>query len=117
VALFELQMSAQELFERVANHLLNQGSRSADSGDYCLYRGPAGMMCAAGILIPDEAYKPEMEQKAWCKLVSNFDFPTEHKDLIIDLQIIHDDYPPENWRVQLIQCGKRHNLNTEFLVE
>lgn len=110
-------MSAQELFVKVANHLLKQGKRSADSNDYCLYRGPDGMMCAAGILIPDEVYKPEMEQQAWYKLVSNFDFPTEHKDLITDLQIIHDDYPSENWRVHLIQHGKRHNLNTEFLVE
>ncbi len=115
--LFELQMSAQELFEKVANHLLKQGKRSIDSNGYCLYRSDDGLMCAAGILIPNEVYHESFECHDWLTLIERRDFPTQHKDLIMALQNVHDCRKnPEDWREYLIGLGKRHNLNTEFLV-
>ena len=115
--LFELQMSAQELFEKVANHLLKQGKRCVGPDEYCQYRFE-GLMCAAGILIPDEVYNDTFEGKDWQTLIEQCDFPTQHRDLICSLQSIHDYRKnPEDWRPYLISLGKRHNLNTEFLVE
>jgi hypothetical protein len=58
-------MEEQEIFDKVATHLFTQGCRSAVDPDAlfgaCLYRGPNGMSCAVGVLIPDELYDPEME--------------------------------------------------------
>jgi hypothetical protein len=114
--LFELQMSAQELFVKVANHLLNQGKRCIDSDSYCLYRSAEGLMCAAGCLIPNEVYHESFEGRDWLALIEKHDFPTQHKDLIISLQNVHDyRQNPEDWRTYLISLGKTHNLNTEFL--
>lgn len=50
----------QELFNIVSLHLLNQGQKSAHE-TLCMYRGPNGMKCAAGVLIPDNEYNPSME--------------------------------------------------------
>jgi len=64
----------QEIFDFVARALLAQGRpsgkievNSAGGGVpffTCLYRSPDGCKCAAGHLIPDELYVPEMEGKA-----------------------------------------------------
>lgn len=53
----------QETFDRVAKHLLTQNQKCADPEDStrCLYRGPNGLQCAAGCLIPEEMYREELE--------------------------------------------------------
>lgn len=55
-------MNKQEMFTKVWRGLEAQKwekSRADKIG--CLYRGPNGMKCAAGHLIPDEKYKPKIE--------------------------------------------------------
>lgn len=60
-------MNDQELFDTVARHLLTQNAVSSiktSSPSFprtCLYRGPNGTKCAAGVLIKDEFYKDELE--------------------------------------------------------
>ncbi len=59
-------MNRQEIFDRVATHLLTQGGKSwlvrySSGGGECAYRGEKGLKCAAGILIPDELYTADME--------------------------------------------------------
>lgn len=56
-------MNAQEIFDTVFTKLYEQGKQSVDPElpHTCMYRGPDGMKCAAGFLIPDELYRPEME--------------------------------------------------------
>lgn len=34
------------------------------NGDTCLYRGPNDTKCAVGMFIPDNLYKPEMDQSS-----------------------------------------------------
>lgn len=55
-------MTKQELFDKVATHLLKQRrvSRLTNSGS-CAYRGVEGTSCAIGCLIPDELYEKNME--------------------------------------------------------
>lgn len=36
----------------------------------CMYRGPDGKKCAAGVLIPDEEYESQMEGLSWQSLPS-----------------------------------------------
>lgn len=72
----------QELFDFVTTAIIEQGKPSAKLvnqiiGDddsylqvYCLYRSDAGK-CAAGHIIPDDRYKPEMEDVTAHSLFSN----------------------------------------------
>ena len=50
--------SLQEVFDRVASHLLTQSARSLlPDGSGCAYRGANGRMCAVGCLIADYEYE------------------------------------------------------------
>ncbi len=54
----------QEIFDKVAKHLLTQKARCTDSktGRRCLYFDPeTKMKCAAGCLIPDRDYSESFE--------------------------------------------------------
>ncbi len=62
--------SLQETFDQVAIHLALQGCKSTSvfkvtgadrTKRQCAYRGDNGCKCAAGVLIPDEQYRPELE--------------------------------------------------------
>lgn len=58
-------MTEQEIFTKVATHLLAQMARSRSGDDgVCLYRGDNGLQCAAGCLIPDELYSEALEEKS-----------------------------------------------------
>lgn len=115
--LFELQMSAQELFEKVANHLLKQLKHSFFDDDdcCCAYRGSEGRMCAAGILIPDDIYLKSFEYSRWDALVEDNNFPEEHCNLITRLQNVHDTYGVFLWHEQLIKVAAEFNLDAKFL--
>jgi len=60
-----MPLTTQEIYNRVAKHLLAQGGRSQsrdDDGDLvCAYRGANHTSCAVGCLIPDEVYTPDIE--------------------------------------------------------
>jgi hypothetical protein len=48
-------MTKQEIFDKVAAHLLTQRRQSVnDCSGACVYRSPEGLKCAAGCLIPDD---------------------------------------------------------------
>lgn len=53
-------MNTQQLFDKVATHLLAQKAPAMSCGG-CMYRGDDGMMCAVGCLIDDKAYSPRLE--------------------------------------------------------
>lgn len=58
----------QETFDAVLFGIRAQGKPSwgyvsGVTGGLCLYRGPNGLKCAAGLLLPDEAYKPSFENE------------------------------------------------------
>ena len=65
LALFDLHVhnraAHQVIFERVAQHLFQQGQCAMWERDMCAYRGDDGTRCAVGALIADEEYHPEME--------------------------------------------------------
>ena len=100
--------SAQDVFNQVAFHLLNQGERAFD-GD-CVYHAPDGLRCAAGCLISDDEYKDEMEWNSWLDLVDAGLAPIEHANLILDLQNLHDMESPENWADSLSSLADKLDL-------
>ena len=57
-------LTPQEILDKVVHHLKTDGRPSYRYDNkcvHCLYRGPEGARCFVGILIPDEAYSPELE--------------------------------------------------------
>lgn len=113
-------MNRQEIFDKVAVHLLTQNKRSKNTdveGDpYCKYRGTDNLMCAAGILITDDRYKVEMENKGWDKLIPIYPELQEITDegghtVINDLQSTHDVVSVEDWKLNLKTYAHTNNLD------
>ena len=101
-------MNRQEVFNRVYKHLLTQGVKAEVRGG-SRYRAPGGLKCAIGILIPDELYTPDLEDKTPTAAVVHVvlekalgeSLSTEDVQFLNDLQIIHDLTPPEDWEAEL----------------
>lgn len=89
-------MTKQQIFDKVATHLLTQRQVSRD-GVQCIYRADNGFRCAIGCLIPDDKYKPNMEGQAIKPLLEQhkdllgFPIGPRNLKLLKDLQQIHDD--------------------------
>jgi hypothetical protein len=116
-------MTNQELFDRVASHLLRQGAASIDetspldSSLRCRYRGPGGLMCAIGCLIPDDRYSALLEGKG----VFNHSvrdaagIGDDNLDLAECLQSIHDEGEPGVWACRLSSVAIRYRLNDDVV--
>lgn len=114
--MFEIPEDPQVLFDIVAKHLLKQNERSENEDSECLYRGPRGLKCAAGCLIPDDSYHESMEHISWHALIySKHPVPKQHVNLISELQVIHDTQRPLRWIVELRKLAVRMDLNTLVL--
>lgn len=117
------QATAQQVFDHVARHLLTQGEKSGvydpEIRDYtCMYRGPHGLMCAAGCLMTDEEYQPAFESKSWdCGLVEGGRVPAAHAALIADLQTVHDEDAVEMWPGRLRLLAGFHKLDAAIVKE
>lgn len=102
-------MTLQEIFDKVYAHLKKQGKPALGPGEYgplCRYRTDDGLMCAAGCLIPDDLYDPEIEgtkfldlngshypnSAAMTRLIGKMGLDQDQVDLISKLQGCHDAY-------------------------
>ncbi len=94
-------IEAQELYDFVVAAIVKQGRPSVGDNDRCLYRGPDGLKCAAGHVIPDSMYSKKMEsldvgRLSELNLIPESLFP--HKKLLKNLQEDHDEgYPQEGF--------------------
>ncbi len=111
-------MTNQEIFDKVAAHLLTQNARSYYEMS-CRYRGPNGLRCAVGCLITDEAFKYELEgQSASNTMVKNAlkkslgmtRMTVKTVGLLMRLQSIHDCNTPESWEQELKNEAAHHGL-------
>ena len=93
-------MNQQEIFDKVASHLITQGVQAkylphSDGYPSCAYRGENDTMCAAGCLIPDEEYNPEFEGMPWedigRAIPSLASLTDKDHALISSLQYVHDN--------------------------
>lgn len=110
-------LTPQKIFDTVATHLFTQGERSYDRSDpeVCLYRGPNGLKCAVGVLIPDELYDPEMEGlAAWHAIPHESDL-FENIELLRSLQHVHDDQ--ENWKTTDYMRTELYSVANEFDID
>jgi hypothetical protein len=116
------EASAQEVFDWIVSNLLRQNHRSvgvveAERADIltCVYRSPEGYKCAAGWVMADDEYRPEMENTAWVCLAEQGVVPSDHASLIGHAQTIHDTEIPEDWPVNFTRLAVEYNLNTWLL--
>ena len=96
----------QETYDTVVEHLLKQGGPSMLKGSNvtCAYRGDNGRKCAAGILIPDDRYHPNMENKsvkAWDVRDVIEELGYVNGDLLQRLQEAHDS-SAEDWNAKIV---------------
>jgi hypothetical protein len=120
-------MTAQEIFDKVATHLLTQkvkshvkiptGCSTPGQENYlrCSYRGENGTSCAVGCLISDDDYSPRMEGAGSGDLLAYFPRACAnmvgHANLLYSLQAVHDSSEPCKWREQLKLVADRYELN------
>lgn len=107
------EATAQEVFNQVALHLLRQGEKSETMAGGCRYRArlrDRTLRCAAGCLISDDGYDPEMEGIDWGALVAAHKVPTAHFALISALQKLHDDTEVATWATNLALLADRARL-------
>ncbi len=101
----------QKVFDKVAKHLLTQRCKSAVKGD-CRYRGPNGLRCAIGALIPNKLYSADLEGRNArylpAPIIKHIGAP---KDFLVDLQRVHDDCHPNAWRRDLRYVAARYGLS------
>ena len=118
------QLTAQQVFDMSASHLLKQMEQSRDPrirqnapNGLCLYRNDAGLKCAAGVFLTEERAK-ECDLydncgtgSGWKVLVEVGLVPKPNCDLIDRLQKLHDNNWPSDWREKLITLAAECGLN------
>lgn len=116
-------LSKQEIFDKVAAHLLTQGAKAADT-EGCLYRAPQDdgrvLKCAAGCLLPDGLYSPEMEFKGVShELIAAALLPIvgdkPRLRFLGQLQDIHDWISVAEWPASLADVAEENGLNASVL--
>jgi hypothetical protein len=124
-------LTDQQIFDRVAKHLLKQGRRAQydnDSPFFCAYLNTDGLRCAVGCLFKDD----EGTNKAAIVLGGSakrnfadgqlqrfldFDLAAEQIDLLSALQVIHDRCPLADWKGELRKLSKSYQLSDAVLDE
>lgn len=112
-----MSLTAQQIFDKVVNHLRQQGKQSYNYAmDFCAYRGLGETKCAIGCLIPDSEYTSDIEGKSIDKLIYQSNCPPSLKyvasylNLLADLQGAHDCYKPDEWEIQFRKIAECHHL-------
>lgn len=126
-------MKMQEIFDKAVGSLLAQGQRSVSYdpdtavSTKCMYRSSVGC-CAIGHLIPDEIYKPGMDEGSSdvmsliCKYpeIKPLIWPEDAENqamgsfFLRDLQDAHDTGAPQTWPNQFRSLAARYGLEYKF---
>jgi hypothetical protein len=99
----DLDVSDQELFDRMVTHMRAQRTTAVLSGTSA-YHGLDNRRCPVGAIIPDDLYDPRMEgisigglgHASWIKPELRT-FLRQHHRLLGAMQDVHDTVPPVEW--------------------
>jgi len=107
-------MNAQEIFDKVAAHLMAQGERCKNERGICMYRGPGGKSCAVGVLLDDETASAWDESGKPLKTLAMApgapEWAYKNHTLLRDLQWLHDGVEPSRWRDALSRVAFQRGL-------
>lgn len=107
----------QNIFDTVVAAVIAQGARSQDEIGWCMYRGPNGLKCAAGHLIPDDRYDPRMEGNVIREVNNKFELGLDANiNLIQALQFAHDNASPDDFVNEFTNSARdvAQDFNLEF---
>lgn len=127
-------MNKQEIFNKVATHLLTQGKKAWDQEEQqCAYFVEAtGDTCAIGCLIPKKLYDSDIEgggieclsteyasryphiaekQNKLYRILNKAGIRNISFKLLEDLQKVHDRDEPFDWPVALITVAEKYGLH------
>jgi len=101
-------LTRQEAYDIVRRHLLTQMKVSCSETGACKYRGPDGLKCAIGALIPDSLYNVRWDTFGGNNLT----------DIVIACDLpdvdfcgkLQDSYHPETWRERLDELAVTEGL-------
>lgn len=105
-------MNNQEAFNKMVQHLRAQKVKSLASDGTCLYRGPNGLKCAVGALIPDTEYSEEFETvpastvSETLQCLSGIDYW-----LLDTMQEVHDLAAIQDWEDRFKDIAEEFNLD------
>ena len=109
----KMNSEIQELFNKIYLGLKSQNFEQSavyENGNLrCLYRGPNGLKCAVGFLIPDEKYNESIEHMSpWNLVVEGIvELSDIHIIFLREMQSIHDNAcDPEDMRLELESYAK-----------
>jgi len=116
-------LTPQQIFDKVATHLLKQNAKSFDPNYGCLYRSKDNLKCAVGCLFSDQDYRPVYEGLGIDYLIKYNLLPNNtlkklficNKSLLQELQVCHDSVPVCEWKTNLATIAKKFNL--EYNIE
>lgn len=104
----------QETFNTIVRHLRTQGGKADvwDHGrqDYTCYYRLGTLKCAAGCLIPDELYKPEMEHQGILKVDKEYNLNLPDIAIVFRMQSIHDNCDVSTWEYHFEKTAKEFGL-------
>ncbi len=104
----------QEAFNKMVAHLRAQNAKSIQDNHYCLYRGPDGMKCAVGCLIPDSEYSEDFENRSISELKQMDILPDSLKNtsypLLQQMQEVHDSWDVSQWENGIDLTARMFNL-------
>lgn len=116
--------NTQEIFDKIAIHLLTQNERSALRNGACCYRVENGNSCAVGCLISDDVYErvgkniegmgvtqaPVLEA---LKDSIGFNLNQGQIQMLSDLQECHDWCKPDEWKEVLKNIAGDYGLRLD----
>lgn len=107
--------TAQELFDLAMRGMASQGwERSArlvvDKINFCLYNGPDNTHCPVGWILLGLGLPMPMEEIGWSNIVSCGNATEAHKELLCDLQLIHDQGEESAYRAKYMQLARQYHL-------
>ena len=124
-------MTHQEIFNKVATHLLTQRKQAINDAGICFYRTPEGLSCAVGCLIPDDLYTPLIETgipgewrqegegiagKHLAVILEAAGFVEGDMQLLVRLQQVHDGHETvAGWRAELANVAGEFHLSPAIL--
>ncbi len=120
------KLSTQDIFDRVAVHLLVQKKKSILTKEQiiafsrwdntCAYRGKNGLKCAVGALISDAEYQLLTEQQRADTIQEYFGrFSELPYGFLSEMQQIHDNNKPSRWLEKLSAFATKHKLDKSVL--
>ena len=118
-------LTQQEIFDKVAVHLLTQNARSKEAvtagvESQCLYRDKAGLRCAVGCLMPADVDTSRFNNLSLSGIPNEVreamrvDFRLD-RPLLESLQRCHDVWPIPTWRDGLRRLAGELSLSANVL--